>query len=108
MENEGYIVDVAADGKEAIEKTNLYHYDAVLMDVQMPGMDGFEAARAIRQNPANKDLVIIAMTAHVMDGYRNQCMDAGMTDYIPKLIDMNCLGGILSKNTGRKPEQPLS
>ena len=96
LESAGYMVDTASSGTEAIKKAALKSYDAVLMDVQMPGMDGFQAAATIRKNPDNKDLVIIAITAHAMDGYRDQCIHAGMTDYIPKPVDMDHLNKTLA------------
>ncbi|MFH1217260.1 MAG: 7TM diverse intracellular signaling domain-containing protein [Pseudomonadota bacterium] len=83
----GIYFDVAANGSEAIAAVRKGGYEAVLMDVQMPVMDGFEAAAAIRGNPAFSDLPIIAMTAHAMDGYREKCINAGMNDYVSKPID---------------------
>ena len=98
LEKSGYIVDTAPDGRKAVGMARRIRYDAVLMDVQMPGMDGFETARVMRRHPGNRDLVIIAMTAHAMRGHRKQCRDAGMTDYIPKPVEMNRLHQILQRH----------
>ena len=75
------------------------------MDIQMPGMDGFEATRTIREKLQNTDLPIIAMTAHVMESDRQNCFQAGMNDYIPKPIDPDQLhrhGKPLDQAPGRK------
>ncbi len=97
LEKSGYRVDTAPDGRKAVEMARRIRYDAVLMDVQMPGMDGFQTARVMRRIPGNRDLVIVAMTAYAMKGYRKQCRDAGMTDYIPKPVEMNRLHQILQR-----------
>ncbi len=101
LESAGYLVDTASNGKDAMAKAASKTYDAVLMDLQMPGMDGFQTADTIRRTPGNEDLVIIAMSAHAMGDYRRQSIHAGMTDYIPKPLDMNRLNDILARN--RRP-----
>ncbi len=80
----GHQVSLAENGRRALELLTLGHYDMVLMDCQMPVMDGYEAARKIRQNPAWKNLPVIAMTANVMQGDRQDCIASGMNDYITK------------------------
>jgi len=80
----GHQVSHAENGRMALEMLAISHYDMVLMDCQMPVMDGYEATRKIRQNPAWKDLPIIAMTANVMQGDRQDCIASGMNDYITK------------------------
>ncbi|MBW2303986.1 MAG: response regulator [Deltaproteobacteria bacterium] len=92
-------VTTAENGKEAIEALEKERFDAVIMDVQMPEMDGYEATRQIRQDPRFKDLPIIAMTAHAMKGDRERCLDAGMDDYITKPIDTRQLFDILARWT---------
>jgi CheY-like chemotaxis protein len=84
----GYEIDVAWNGNEAIEAVQKKDYAVVLMDVQMPELDGFEASRRIRslQSPV-RDVPIIAMTANAMKGDRERCLDAGMDDYLSKPID---------------------
>jgi signal transduction histidine kinase/ActR/RegA family two-component response regulator len=91
LEEFGYAVDVARNGAEAVEKTAINTYAAVLMDVQMHGMNGLDATRAIRMRekltPAALSvprLPVIGMTAHALAGDREKCMDAGMDDYISK------------------------
>ncbi len=87
LESAGVLVDIAGNGREAIGALYINQYDAVLMDVQMPEIDGFEATRLIRRNPDFRNLPVIAMTAHVIKGVREDCMAAGMNDYISKPID---------------------
>lgn len=86
----GYQADAVANGIEAIKALEMIPYDLVLMDVQMPVMDGLEASAQIR-NPDSRvlrhDVPIIAMTAHAMKGDRERCLDAGMNDYVSKPID---------------------
>ncbi|KKM70287.1 hypothetical protein LCGC14_1442260 [marine sediment metagenome] len=80
----GHYADVKENGELAIEALSQRHYDLVLMDCQMPVMDGFETTRQIRQNPEWRDLPIIAVTANVMQGDRDNCLACGMNDYITK------------------------
>ena len=85
----GIQVTVARDGCEALEALQRASFDGVLMDCQMPRMDGFEATRRVRENPAWRDLPIIAMTANAMVGDREEVLAAGMNDHIAKPIDVD-------------------
>jgi CheY-like chemotaxis protein len=91
LQKSGYESEVAQDGKEAIEILSRKTFELILMDVQMPGMDGFEATRIIR-NPGSgvldHNVPIIAMTAYADKENRDKCKEAGMTDYLSKPIDM--------------------
>jgi signal transduction histidine kinase/DNA-binding response OmpR family regulator/HPt (histidine-containing phosphotransfer) domain-containing protein len=82
----GIVVEVASDGREALAALDRGRYDAVLMDCQMPVMDGYEATRALRRRPALKELPVIAMTANAMAGDREKVLAVGMNDHITKPI----------------------
>ena len=80
----GHRADPAENGLKALQALENNHYDLVLMDCQMPVMDGYEATQRIRQNPQWQQLPIIAVTANVMQGDREDCLASGMNDYITK------------------------
>jgi two-component system sensor histidine kinase/response regulator len=87
LQEVGIEADVACNGREAVEAVQARDYDAVLMDMQMPELDGYGATRRIRRDPRFQGLPIIAMTAHAMEGDRERCIRAGMNDYVSKPID---------------------
>ena len=94
----GLTADLAADGLEALSAINRQAYDLVLMDLQMPEMDGFEVTRRIRsQLPKDQQPTIIAMTAHALLGYRERCLEAGMDDYLPKPIQFEEMHAALER-----------
>src|SRR3989442_1277925 len=80
----GHEVHVSSNGREAVDAVRQRDYDVVLMDIQMPEMDGFEATQAIRALPKGKDLPIIGLTAHALSGERERCLSRGMSDYLAK------------------------
>ena len=84
LRKRGHKVEVVANGREAVEEIGRQPYDLILMDIQMPEMDGFAATRAIRGGSAQPDIPIIALTAHALTGERDRCLAGGMTGYIPK------------------------
>lgn len=105
LEKSGYTVGTAVDGQEALTKLSDQEFDLVLMDIQMPGMDGVAATRAIREGRAGQDkasIPIIAMTAYSMLGDREKFLVAGMDDYISKPVSMVELHTVLSKVIGGK------
>jgi len=92
LERLGYGADVAGNGLEALDALRRQHYDLVLMDMQMPEMDGLEATRRIRSDfPSRQQPRIVAMTANAMKGDRERCIDAGMDDYISKPVKWESL-----------------
>jgi PAS domain S-box-containing protein len=92
----GYNADVATNGKEVLSSLELQSYDLILMDVQMPEMDGFEAARTIRKRWASEDQPkIVAITAYALKGDREKCLAAGMNDYISKPVKLEELRIVL-------------
>jgi len=93
----GVNVSLVNHGQEAVEAVKENEYDAVLMDVQMPVMDGYEATRIIRSDPRFRELPIIAMTAHAMTGDREKSLEAGMNDHVTKPIDPDQLFTTLLK-----------
>ncbi|MCG8620033.1 MAG: transporter substrate-binding domain-containing protein [Desulfobacterales bacterium] len=97
LEMAGFWVTIAPNGKQAVQKIGREKYDLILMDINMPVMDGFDATRAIRNMPENKALPIVAMTAHAVTGYREKCLAAGMNDYITKPFKQKDLFGCLVK-----------
>lgn len=99
LEMHGHHVLVTADGKEAVAVFQSEHIDLVLMDVQMPGMNGFEATAAIRELeiPVGNHVPIIAVTAHVMPGYKEECLKAGMDNYLSKPFRMQELFAIIDE-----------
>jgi CheY-like chemotaxis protein len=94
----GYQAELAANGAEAVTAVAARTYDLILMDCQMPVMDGFEATRRIREAQAGTRRVpILAMTANAMQGDRERCLQAGMDDYIPKPVTLDALRIALSR-----------
>lgn len=97
LEGEGFVVEIANNGKEAIDMVGQHAYDIVLMDMQMPVMDGLTATREIRKIDQFKDLAILAMTANAMDQDKEKCAAAGMNDHVAKPIDPEELFNALLK-----------
>jgi CheY-like chemotaxis protein len=95
LEKQGHTITTAPDGKEALYILKNRTFDLVLMDVQMPRMDGFKATETIRKREraakGSKHIPIIAMTAHAMKGDREKCIEAGMDGYISKPVDPKLL-----------------
>jgi len=109
LENQGFKVEVAANGLEAVEAVHTLPFDAVLMDVAMPEMDGFEATAVIRgMSGSQARIPIIAMTAHALKGYREKVMERGMDDYLTKPLNKKLLVDTLLQwtNSSRKEESP--
>jgi two-component system, sensor histidine kinase and response regulator len=105
LEKQGHVVLVASNGREVLTALDRQPFDLVLMDVQMPEMDGFEATHAIREREGQgvrsalgtSRLPIIAMTAHALAGDRERCLDAGMDDYLSKPVQGRALEAVLRK-----------
>ncbi|MDX1395323.1 MAG: response regulator [Gemmatimonadota bacterium] len=103
LERRGYDVGIAVDGKEGLEQASSGEYDLVLMDMSLPEIDGWEATRRLRANPATEGLPIIALTAHAMAGDREKALEAGCDDYDTKPIELTRL---LSKIEALLPGTP--
>ena len=104
----GLKADAVADGQEAVKALGTIPYDLVLMDIQMPVMDGFTATRLIRDPESavlDHGVPIIAMTAHAMQGDREKCLDAGMDDYISKPVSVAALVAVLEKWLPKGPDE---
>ncbi|WP_016957357.1 PAS domain-containing hybrid sensor histidine kinase/response regulator [Catenovulum agarivorans] len=90
-------IDIAVDGEQALDKIFTYEYDLVLMDIQMPKMDGYTATRHVRQNPKFDNLPIIAMTAHALDSDKSLCISKGMNAHLAKPINPDELFEVVLK-----------
>ncbi|MBF0258895.1 MAG: response regulator [Desulfamplus sp.] len=108
LKKAGMVVDVADNGRIALELLDKNSYDAVLMDLQMPVMGGYEATAIIRSDPRFSSLPVIAMTAHAMDEDKKRCIEAGMNDYISKPIDTAQLYSTIAKWVKPKKREALS
>ena len=100
LEQVGIILSIATNGQIALDKLSQQHFDLVLMDCQMPVMDGYQATKAIRKRPELANLPVVAMTANAMAGDRDMCLRAGMNDHIAKPIEVNVLYQTLLKYLG--------
>jgi CheY-like chemotaxis protein len=87
LKAQGYIVDEARDGQEALDKVKTQLPDLILMDLQLPGLDGFAATKIIKQDDATKKIPIVALTAYAMSGDEERALEAGCDGYITKPID---------------------
>lgn len=104
LQKKGHRVTVAENGRQALEILEREKFDLVLMDVQMPEMDGFEATRQIRQREksSGEHLPVVAMTAHAMKGDREKCLEAGMDDYVAKPLYPEELYRVIERALSRK------
>lgn len=106
LSKRGFHVEIAANGLEALSALQKNVFDLVLMDVQMPYMDGIEATRKIREELGLRDLPIIAMTAHAMTGDRERCIQAGMNDYASKPVNPTTLVHTIMRYLDASVDQP--
>ncbi|HYL35316.1 MAG TPA: PAS domain S-box protein [Bryobacteraceae bacterium] len=110
LKREGHTVELASNGREVLAASQSKSFDLILMDVQMPQMDGFEATAAIRESEkvSGRHLPIVAITAHAMQGHREQCIQVGMDDYLTKPIDLAKLRAVLRKYARRSSPAPVA
>jgi CheY-like chemotaxis protein len=98
MKASGYTVDTALDAEAATEVIRASRPDVILMDIQLPGIDGLELTRRLKADPATRDIVIIAVTAYAMKGDQARALDAGCDDYIAKPIDTRALPETIARH----------
>jgi len=104
----GHEVHVSSNGREAVDAVRERDYDIVLMDIQMPEMDGFEATRAIRATTKGKDLPIVGLTAHALSGERERCLAQGMTEYLAKPFRAHELFALVEGTAERPASAPAA
>ena len=107
LEMLGYRCDVVSNGREAVDAAFRLPYDAILMDCQMPEMDGFAATAEIRRREDTRHIPIIALTADVVDDARRKCIQAGMDAYVAKPLRREQLGAALERWIAKQPEEAL-
>jgi len=96
----GFVVEVATDGEQGVELARAGGYDLVLMDMSLPGIDGWEATRRLRAEPATQAIPIIALTAHAMAGDRDRALEVGCNDYDTKPVEFDRLLGKIAALLG--------
>ncbi|MFA0475771.1 two-component sensor histidine kinase BarA [Vibrio breoganii] len=101
-------VTTCSNGQSAVDEATRTHFDLILMDIQMPGLDGVAACQAIKQTATNKDTPIIAVTAHAMSGERDRLLQAGMDDYLTKPIEERVLLKVLNHWGGNPIDEPVA
>jgi CheY-like chemotaxis protein len=112
LQKKGHSVVLADNGRQAVERFESGSFDLILMDVQMPEMNGFEATGSIRQREqgGSRRVPIIAMTAHAMKGDRERCLEAGMDGYVSKPIRihelLSAIASLVPGSTGHEPRSP--
>jgi CheY-like chemotaxis protein len=102
LEDVGLVVEVAEDGQAALEMAVKNSYDLILMDMQMPRMDGLEATQQIRSARAEDTVPIVAMTANAFAEDRARCLEAGMNDFVTKPVDPTVLYQVLLRQLARR------
>ena len=107
LSGEGYDVHTALDANEALAELNSSRPDLILMDIQLPGMDGLELTRRLKSDPATRDIKIVGLTAYAMRGDEERILAAGCDGYIPKPIDTrtlpNSIRGYLKRHSALEP-----
>jgi two-component system, cell cycle response regulator DivK len=93
----GYEVRTAVDAEDALAVLALFRPRLILMDLQLPGMDGFELARRLKADPRTRDITILALTAYAMKGDEEKALAAGCDGYVPKPIDTRALPGLIAE-----------
>ena len=110
LASEGYDVRTAADAEEALNVLKEFYPRLILMDVQLPGIDGLELTRRLKSDPAMQDITILGLTAYAMKGDKERIIAAGCDGYVPKPIDTRTLpelvAGYLQPMEGKKAERP--
>jgi two-component system cell cycle response regulator DivK len=103
LEFYGYNVTEAEDGIKALERLSEKKFDIILLDMQLPKMDGLEVLEKIKNNPATTDIPVIAVTAHAMKGSEEHFIEMGCVDYISKPIDIHKFRALIDKYLGEHP-----
>ena len=101
LASEGYDVRTAADAEEALNVLKEFYPRLILMDVQLPGIDGLELTRRLKSDPATRDITILGLTAYAMKGDKERIIAAGCDGYVPKLV-----AGYLQPMEGKKADRP--
>jgi CheY-like chemotaxis protein len=102
MKANGYTVDTALDAEAAIEAIRASRPDVILMDIQLPGIDGLELTRRLKADPATRDIVIVAVTAYAMKGDQAKALEAGCDDYVTKPIDTRSLPEAIARHLANR------
>jgi two-component system, cell cycle response regulator DivK len=100
---EGYTVRTAADAEEALAMLKSFSPSLILMDVQLPGMDGLELTRRLKANPATRDIIVVALTAYAMKGDAEKAAMAGADGYLFKPVDIRTLPAVIASYLERAP-----
>jgi CheY-like chemotaxis protein len=100
VEAAGFEVRTAADAEAALAEVEQHRPDVILMDLQLPGIDGLELTRRLKADPATRTISIIAVTAYAMKGDREKALAAGCDDYVSKPIDTRALPGVVARHAG--------
>ena len=104
LEHEGHEVRTAADAEEALQVIPIFQPRLILMDIQLPGMDGLELTRRLKADPATRDTIVLAVTAYAMKGDEEKAAAAGCDGYVTKPIDTRTLGDLLARHlAARRP-----
>lgn len=106
LSGEGYVVRTAGDGEEALALLRSFHPRLILVDLQMPGLDGLELTRRLKANPATRGIAVVALTAYAMRGDEERAREAGCDGYVTKPIDTRTLPSVIARHLAEPGDTP--